>query len=110
MSLSKTANTAKLGLHVVEAGLIFQMLLISFFFCLTIRLICKLKTRLPLDKTYRSIRLQVNVVQFSLFLIAVSCYPIDHSKHRLNCSIYSTESCTVLSNLRLHKEVRNRNT
>jgi hypothetical protein len=72
LSLSKTAKTAKLGLHIVEAGLIFQEGLIIYFFCLTIRLITKLKGDMPRNVTYRRIRLQVNVVQFSLILITVN--------------------------------------
>jgi hypothetical protein len=71
MSLSKTAKTAKHGLHIVEAGLVFQEALIVYFFLLTIRLIAKLKEELPRNATYRRIRLQVNVVQFSLLLITV---------------------------------------
>jgi len=69
MSLSKTANTAKRGLHIVEVGLVFQEALIVYFFCLTVRLIAKMKRHLPKNATYRRIRLQVNAVQFSLFLI-----------------------------------------
>lgn len=71
MSLSKTAKTAKRGLHIVEAGLVFQELLIIYFFCLALRLIAKMRRCLPRSTTYKTIRLQVNAVQFSLILITV---------------------------------------
>ncbi|KAJ9662484.1 hypothetical protein H2198_001373 [Neophaeococcomyces mojaviensis] len=70
LSLSKTASTARRGLHIVTAGVIFQELLIIYFFFLTLRLIHKLKQVLPANATYRRTRLQINAVQLSLLLIA----------------------------------------
>jgi len=72
LSLSKKATTAKHGLHIVTAGVVFQEVLIIYFFCLTMRLISKLKHVLPHNTTYRRVRLQVHAVQFSLLLITVS--------------------------------------
>jgi hypothetical protein len=43
LSLSKKAKTAKLGLHVVTGGLIFQQLLIALFMAMTISFTMKLK-------------------------------------------------------------------
>jgi hypothetical protein len=74
MSLSKATKTATRGLHIVEAGLVFQLALIIYFLALTIRLIFKLKRTLPPSPTYRRTRLQINVVQLSLFLITVSLH------------------------------------
>jgi hypothetical protein len=71
LSLSKTAETAKRGLHIVEAGLIFQEVLIIYFFSLTIRLIVKMRRCLAGGMEYKRIRIQVNTVQFSLMLITV---------------------------------------
>ncbi len=71
LSLSKTPKTAKLGLHIVTAGVLFQEALIIYFFCLTMRLISKLKMHMPPTITYRRARLQVNAVQLSLLLISV---------------------------------------
>jgi hypothetical protein len=70
-SLSKTAKAAKNGLHIVDAGLVFQAFLILYFFCLTLRVISKMKRQMGKCATYRRVRLQVNAVQLSLFLIAV---------------------------------------
>jgi len=56
----------------VTAGVIFQQVLIVYFFFLTIRFIAKLKLVLPKNVTYRRVRLQVNAVQGSLLLITVS--------------------------------------
>ncbi|KAF2673405.1 hypothetical protein BT63DRAFT_451448 [Microthyrium microscopicum] len=69
MSLSKTTKTATHGIHIVEAGLIFQGALIIYFFCLTIRLIIILRHSMLHNATYRRLRLQINAVQFSLLLI-----------------------------------------
>ncbi|KAF2432534.1 hypothetical protein EJ08DRAFT_709835 [Tothia fuscella] len=43
VSLSKKASTAKLGLHVVTGGLIFQQILIAIFIVMTFRFTYKLK-------------------------------------------------------------------
>lgn len=102
MSLSKTVKTAKRGLHIVEAGLIFQELLIIYFFFLTLRLISKLKLQMPKNATYRRVRLQMNVVQFSLFLISVrriTSYKCIVSA--LMCHCCSIESCIVWYNSQL---------
>ncbi|KAH6716323.1 RTA1 like protein-domain-containing protein, partial [Leptodontidium sp. MPI-SDFR-AT-0119] len=69
LSLSKTAKTANLGLHVYTGGVIFQQLLIICFLALTV----KFKSLLRRDVSDRGTRQQgvvmIRVLRFSLLLI-----------------------------------------
>jgi hypothetical protein len=73
LSLSKTVKTAKLGLHVVTGGLIFQQALIAFFLAMTIRYTMKLKrTAMAISGGRRGPGRMVHILQASLMLITVS--------------------------------------
>lgn len=73
LSLSKTVKTAKLGLHVVTGGLVFQQALIAFFLTMTIRYTMKLKRSAMASSGGRhGPGRMVHVLQASLMLITVS--------------------------------------
>jgi hypothetical protein len=71
MSLSKTAKTAKLGLHVYTGGVVFQQTLIACFLALTIRFSQKLGQN-TVDHSVRHGAMKlVRVLRCSLLLITV---------------------------------------
>ena len=73
LSLSHKAKTAKLGLHVVTGGLVFQQALIAFFLTMTIRYTMKLKRSAMSNSGGRKDPgRMVHVLQASLALITVS--------------------------------------
>lgn len=73
MSLSKTAKTANLGLHIYTGGVVFQQLLIICFLFLTISFQRKLRYY-GTESSKRGARTLLHALRFSLCLITVSHY------------------------------------
>jgi hypothetical protein len=75
LSLSHKATTAKRGIHIVTAGVLFQELLIVVFFCLSVKASQKVSTILSrVSVTLRTAKRQIHVVQVSLALITVNLF------------------------------------
>lgn len=104
LSLSHKVKTAKLGLHVVTGGLVFQQALIAFFLTMTIRYTMKLK-RSSLSKSggRHGPGRMVHVLQASLALITVS-FRICHlhpPPAKIALVSYRLPSCRILLKRRL---------
>ncbi|KIX98009.1 uncharacterized protein Z520_06088 [Fonsecaea multimorphosa CBS 102226] len=69
MTLSKTPSSAKTGIHIVTFGVVFQEVLIVFFFALTVRLTQKLDWVMPHSRISKDVKLRIHGVQISLALI-----------------------------------------
>ncbi|OQU99755.1 hypothetical protein CLAIMM_05342 [Cladophialophora immunda] len=69
LTLSKTANSAKTGVHIVTFGVVFQEALIVFFFALTVRTTKKLDWVMPHSRISKDAKACIHAVQISLLLI-----------------------------------------
>jgi hypothetical protein len=76
MSISKTANTATLGLHVYMGGVIFQQLVIACFFMLTVAFQRKLKYDVNDRSSRRGAEILLLVLRGSLALITVRSFSL----------------------------------
>jgi len=109
LSLNKTPKTAKLGLHIVTGGVIFQQALIVLFMVLSIQFSAKLKREPLRPEIKRGPSRLVCILRISLLLITVSSQSLPNSNHnfltRISVPHHLPHRGVLLPSRLLHKQL-----